>query len=176
MNMISKTALAGLLALGLSACGATAHDVNHKWCPPEAAPVAAPVAQTERIELSADALFQFDRSDARSLLPAGKAKLDELARNVQNGYVSVERIDLVGHTDRLGREAYNQELGLKRAQTVRDYLANRGIDSQMTVSSMGENQPVTTDCVGTKATAALKACLQPDRRVSIDITGVKKAQ
>ena len=63
---------------------------------------------------------------------------------------------------------------MKRAQTVQQYLATRGIQPQMSVNSAGETQPVTTNCTGTKATAELKACLQPDRRVTLQITGVKK--
>lgn len=46
----------------------------------------------------------------------------------------------------------------------------------MEVASAGESQPKTTNCVGNKATATLIACLQPDRRVEVDVTGVKKAE
>ena len=82
-----------------------------------------------------------------------------------------KRVLLTGHTDRLGSEAYNQTLGLQRAQTVKEYLQNKGVQSPISVKSAGVWGPVTTDCVGNQATAALKACLQPDRRVAVDITG-----
>ena len=37
--------------------------------------------------------------------------------------------------------------------------------------AMGEREPVTTDCKGEARTTALIACLQPDRRVTVDILG-----
>ena len=84
---------------------------------------------------------------------------------------TIESILLIGHTDRLGSEAYNQKLGLQRAQTVKEYLQSKGVQSPISVKSAGETEPVTADCVGNQPTAALKACLQPDRRVAVDITG-----
>ncbi|PJG84214.1 hypothetical protein CVP05_12495 [Conservatibacter flavescens] len=155
------------LALALSACSASFKDVDHAWCPPEE-------AQVEHVNIAADALFQFDKSAPSDLLEKGKRSLDELIARVTGDYVQIERIDLVGHTDRLGSEAYNQRLGLARAETVRAYLQSRGITVPITASSAGESQPVTTDCVGEKATPALTACLQPDRRVTVSITGIRK--
>ncbi len=135
--------------------------------------VAAVPAQAERINLSADALFPFDKGSSRDLLPAGKAQLDKLATALTTGYAKVERIHLVGHTDRLGNEAYNSNLGLQRAQAVKDYLQSQGVNAAMTVATAGKSQPVSQGCTGANS-AELKACLQPDRRVSIDIYGVKK--
>ena len=149
MNQITKTLLLTALAAGLSS-QAAARDVHHRWCAEEA-PVAQPVVaepQVERINLSADALFRFNQSDAADMLPEGKATLD-----------------------RLGSEQYNYNLGLQRAQTVKNYLQGKGVQAPISVASAGESQPVTTACTGTRATAALKACLQPDRRVTVDISG-----
>ena len=83
----------------------------------------------------------------------------------------IDSIALTGHTDRLGSEQYNYNLGLQRAQTVKNYLQGKGVQAPISVASAGESQPVTTACTGTRATAALKACLQPDRRVTVDISG-----
>lgn len=180
MQPILKTTLLASALLGLTGC-ASLHNVNNKWCPPPE-PVPAPVmpapepapAPVERVELSADALFKFDRSGVEDLLPDGRRQLDELASRISQGYIAVEQIRITGHTDRLGSESYNQRLGWARAATVRDYLSSRGVSSSMEVASMGESQPKTTGCVGNKATAALIACLQPDRRVEVDIQGTKK--
>lgn len=169
-TMMKLSVVAG--ALLLSACGSM-KDVNNSWCPPATAVPAAAV-QNERINVSADALFKFDRSDIKDMLPEGRRTLDELVNRINEGYVQIASIDLTGHTDRLGPTAYNQKLGLARAQTVHDYLKSKGINAAMTVNSVGAADPVTTNCVGTKATAELKACLQPDRRVTLDIKGVKK--
>ncbi|MBP6115337.1 MAG: OmpA family protein [Neisseriaceae bacterium] len=168
-TMVKLSVLAS--ALLLSACGSL-KDVNNSWCPAPAAAVPAPAS--ERINVSADALFKFDRSDLNDMLPEGRQILDELVSRINQGYVTIASIDLTGHTDRLGPVAYNQKLGLARAQTVHDYLKSKGINAAMTVNSAGASDPVTTDCVGNKATTELKACLQPDRRVTLDIKGVKK--
>ena len=172
MNQITKTLLLTALAAGLSS-QAAARDVHHRWCAEEA-PVAQPVVaepQVERINLSADALFRFNQSDAADMLPEGKATLDRLAENLVSCQAHIDGIALTGHTDRLGSEQYNYNLGLRRAQTVKDYLQGKGVQAPISVASAGESQPVTTTCTGTRATAALKACLQPDRRVTVDISG-----
>ena len=172
MNQITKTLLLPALAAGLSS-QAAARDVHHRWCAEEA-PVAQPVVaepQVERINLSADALLRFNQSDAADMLPEGKATLDRLAENLVSCQAHIDGIALTGHTDRLGSEQYNYNLGLQRAQTVKNYLQGKGVQAPISVASAGESQPVTTACTGTRATAALKACLQPDRRVTVDISG-----
>ena len=170
MNQITQTLLLTALAAGLSS-QAAARDVHHRWCAEEA-PVAQPVVaepQVERINLSADALLRFNQSDAADMLPEGKATLDRLAENLVSCQAHIDGIALTGHTDRLGSEQYNYNLGLQRAQTVKNYLQGKGVQAPISVASAGESQPVTTAC--TRATAALKACLQPDRRVTVDISG-----
>ena len=172
MNQITKTLLLTALAACLSS-QAAARDVHHRWCAEEA-PVAQPVVaepQVERINLSADALFRFNQSDAADMLPEGKATLDRLAENLVSRQAHIDGIALTGHTDRLGSEQYNYNLGLQRAQTVKNYLQGKDVQAPISVASAGESQPVTTACTGTRATAALKACLQPDRRVTVDISG-----
>ena len=172
---MKKTFLFAALAACLST-PALAKDYIHKWCAPEepAAPVMvapAPAPQVERINLAADALFQFNRSSVKDLLPQGRATLDDLAARLVSRQAHIDSIALVGHTDRLGSEQYNYNLGLKRAETVKAYLQEKGVQDPISTRSAGETQPVTTDCYGTRATAALKACLQPDRRVVVEITG-----
>ncbi|MBH5328430.1 OmpA family protein [Eikenella sp. S3360] len=171
MNHIAKTLLLGSLIAGLGS-PAFARDVHHRWCAEEA-PVAqpAPQPQVERINLAADALFRFNRSAAADMLPEGRATLDKLAADLINRQAHIDSIALIGHTDRLGSEQYNYNLGLQRAETVKAYLQGKGVQDPISVSSAGESQPVTTSCGGTRATAELKACLQPDRRVTVEITG-----
>jgi len=137
-------------------------------------PSASVPAQVERIVLRASALFRFDRSAEVDLLPAGRIALDALAAKVNEAYASVERIDLVGHTDRLGSEAYNARLSQARADTVRGYLQGRGVTAPITATGRGEAEPV-KDCPGGEvATRALTGCLQPNRRVEVTITGTPR--
>ena len=172
-SMIRMLVVAGA-SLTLTAC-AGLHDVSHKWCPEdEVAPVPVPVQ--DKITLKADALFAFDQGHLGGLLPGGRAELDDVADKIRTGYVRVDGIDLVGHTDRLGSDAYNMRLSQERADTVRNYLRQRGVTAPITAIGVGESQPVTRGCVGEVATRALTECLQPDRRVEVVITGIRSAQ
>jgi len=171
-----------LVTLVLAGCGSL-HDERYNWCQgqncaitpvvtPTPAPAPVPAGPTmQRVNLSADALFGFDRSSASDMLPKGRAELDALASALRSQEMQVQSLTITGHTDRLGDEAYNYRLALKRANTVRDYLKSAGVRAPMEVKSMGEREPVTRDCQGTDRSPRLIACLQPDRRVVVDIMG-----
>lgn len=138
---------------------------------PMLAPVAAPQKMApQKVSLSADALFGFDKSTLR---PEGKLELDNLAKDL-NG-VSYDAIHVTGHTDRIGSTKYNQKLSEERANAVRDYLVSKDIAAnRITVEGKGELQPTTKpgDCTGPKS-KKLITCLQPDRRVDIEVSGTK---
>lgn len=161
-----------LLPFMLTAC---AGNVKHRWCPPqEVVKEEQPIKYTgERIQLSADALFNFNKAGVDDLLPKGKDELNRLISQLKSNYIEVKQIDIVGHTDRLGSPQYNMKLGLQRAETVRNYLQNAGIDTTYKISSKGMSEPVTTDCEQMMSKEKLKVCLQSDRRVSLDILGIK---
>ncbi|WP_227574857.1 OmpA family protein [Acinetobacter calcoaceticus] len=130
---------------------------------------------TSTIELSADALFKFNGSTLNDLLPEGRQKIIDLASKISNEYISVREIKLVGHTDRLGDDGYNQQLGQNRADTVRNLLIQNGMsEGVISATSMGETQPVTNGCPTVNSHESLKACLQPDRRVTVEISGISK--
>lgn len=134
--------------------------------PPAPMPPPAPT----KITLSADALFDFDSANVK---PAGRADLDKLANDLRG--VEFDVINITGHTDRIGRQAYNQKLSTQRAEAVGNYLvSSAGIPaSKITARGVNGSEPVTQpgDCVGKKVTPALITCLQPDRRVDVEVTG-----
>lgn len=82
--------------------------------------------------------FQFDRAE---LTGPAQATLDELAARLvgQPGLgVLIE-----GHTDAIGSESYNMNLGERRAEAVRRYLVQRGVDAaNLEIVSRGESEPV----------------------------------
>jgi outer membrane protein OmpA-like peptidoglycan-associated protein len=83
-------------------------------------------------------------------------------------------VRITGHTDRLGGEMHNQLLSDRRAHVVRDYLIAHGVASgKVSAMGLGPSRPVTTpeQCPGPRSSAQI-ACLQPDRRVDIDIYGL----
>ena len=138
---------------------------------PTATPQPAPAKPLpKKISFSADALFAFDKS---VLKPEGRAMLDDLARQL-NG-ATYNTIGATGHTDRFGSNDYNQKLSERRANAVKDYLVGRDIPaSRISADGRGETQPVTKagDCPGAKS-AKVIACLQPDRRVDVEVTGTQ---
>ncbi|MGB7193212.1 MAG: OmpA family protein [Collimonas pratensis] len=123
----------------------------------------------EKITLSADALFQFDKSDSKDLLPKGRAELDDLAQKLATRKVTVTAIKVTGYTDRLGSAAYNQRLSLARANTVKRYLQDHGVTAPISVEGRGLQDQLMA-CTGVKPRPALLACLQPNRRVEVTIS------
>ena len=80
---------------------------------------------------------------------------------------------MTGHTDRIGSAEYNQKLSKQRADAVRDYLVSKGVDrTKIETIGMGEKQPV-VQC-NQKEMKALIACLQPNRRVEVQVKGETK--
>jgi len=102
-----------------------------------------PDAKVERVgegivvEFSSAVLFGFDRSD---LSADAKTNLDKLV-TVLNSYPDTN-LEIQGHTDSKGTEAYNQTLSEKRASTVSAYLAAKNIaSSRLTTKGFGETAP-----------------------------------
>ncbi|RSZ42291.1 MULTISPECIES: OmpA family protein [unclassified Variovorax] len=142
--------------------------------PPEATPipVSPKLAPPQKVTMNADGLFRFDGASLTDLLPEGRARVERLAAELRNNFRSLHYVVVTGHTDRLGGDAYNEALSLERANTVRDLLVQQGIERKLIrTAGMGKRQPVVGDCVGTHSSPALLRCLQPNRRVEIDIAG-----
>lgn len=135
------------------------------------APV-APMPSSRRVSFSAESLFGFDQSAMRA---DGMAALDAFARETAG--TRFDSVNVEGHTDRLGSAPYNQALSERRAETVKAYLVSNGRMESAKVSAVGkgESNPVTKpeDCKGNRQTAQLIACLQPDRRVDVEVTGMR---
>lgn len=146
-------------------------DPVNAVCPPPAPAQPGMPDMPKRFTLSADALFVFDRGDEANMLPRGKAELDALAEQLRR-IPRLEHIRIVGHTDYLGTDHYNLLLSQQRAETVRYYLAQRGLPKAiMFAYGAGESQPV-KQCTDTGHRQTLIDCLQPNRRVEIEVNGL----
>jgi peptidoglycan-associated lipoprotein len=83
----------------------------------------------------------FFETDSTELTPQARTTLDKQAQWLQ--YYNKYSFTVEGHADERGTREYNIALGARRAQTVRDYLAARGIDpSRMRTISFGKERPV----------------------------------
>ena len=142
-----------------------------------AAPAPAPIIREvtkETYVILADTLFKFDKSGREEMLPGGKERLNAVANRLKS-YQSIATLTIVGHTDRLGSDAYNDPLSARRAATVLEYLGSLGVKAGKNEAfGKGKREPVTTQCSNKQPRAQLITCLQPDRRVTIEVTGVVK--
>src|SRR5574344_992779 len=163
----------GLLSLGVSYRFGQEEPVVAPPPAPAPTPAPAPVTVTKEFNLSSDVLFDFGKS---SLKPEGVTALDGLYEQIKTETPKDGTALVVGYTDRIGSDASNQVLSEQRAKTVADYLVGKGIPAdKVSTQGRGEAEPVTgTQCDAIKAKKELIACLAPDRRVSISVTGTKE--
>ncbi len=83
-------------------------------------------------------LFDFDKSEIKA---SAKPKLERNIEKLES--MQYNRIDVIGYTDSIGTEEYNQKLSERRAHAVKDYLVERGIASdRITVEGRGESGAV----------------------------------
>jgi OOP family OmpA-OmpF porin len=136
------------------------------------APVVAevvPAPAPQAISFTGDALFAFDKSELR---PEGKSMLDDLVSQLRGA--SFDRISVTGHTDRIGGSEYNQQLSDRRAAAVKDYLVGKNVAAgSIEAQGKGSSEPATAldECRNLEGAKATIACLQPDRRVDVELTG-----
>jgi len=145
---------------------------------PPAAPVKTRAIQFVPYTMQTETLFAFDKSD---LSNAGKQKMhDEIVGKMQESPQD-EVVLITGHADRIGSEEYNLQLSQRRADAVKAYLVEQGIDgNRIETATRGESEPlVSCDNIKGKANRnnkALIACLQPNRRVVLDLKGQMPAK
>ena len=134
--------------------------------PPPPPPPPKPVPVTERATLAGDALFDTGKSTLR---PAALKQLDELVAKAkgagQEGY-KLEVIVVVGHADSTGSAALNERLSLARAESVKKYFVDKGVEpNRIYTEGKGSRQPVADN-----KTAQGR---QLNRRVEIEIVGTR---
>ena len=125
--------------------------------------------------MQTEALFDFDSSVVRA---DGKNKMDDEVVSKMKEDPQDEVVLLTGHADRIGGEVYNQELSQRRADAMKAYLIEQGIDEKrIETAAKGESEPaVSCDNIKGKANRRNKAlveCLQPNRRVAVEVKAQK---
>jgi len=142
--------------------------------PSETKPHAVAVVAAEKPAVAAyfnaESLFDFDKAVVN---PEGQKILDEKIVTGMNMHPEVELLIITGHADRIGTEGYNQGLSERRANAVKAYLVKQGVAAErMRASGKGESEPnpeanTKQACKGTRGNKLI-ACLQPDRRVTVE--------
>ncbi len=132
------------------------------------APKPAPKPTAQRVTFSGDVLFDFDKAVIK---PDFKDRLDNLAAQVRG--INLEVVIAIGHADLIGTLQYNQKLSVRRAEAAKAYLVSKGIEpNRIYTEGKGETQPVKA-CPNLKGKALIE-CLQPNRRVELEVIGTKK--
>src|SRR5262249_37018762 len=137
----------GAIAGGLVGGAALGALLGHVICdpekaappPPPPAPPPAPPAKGTKLGTVGSAFFDFDKAT----LKPGKAHdvLDGVVKTMKDN--PALKVDVQGHTDSVGSDAYNQKLSERRANAVKQYLVGEGISaSRIDTEGFGESKPV----------------------------------
>jgi OOP family OmpA-OmpF porin len=145
---------------------------------PQPAPVgpaasAALLPAYEKVAFEANILFDSNKS---ALTAAGRTTLDSFVGEL--GGLDTQSVRAIGYADRMGSEAFNQILSEQRVDAVKTYLVKKGVAAdRVRTSAWGEARPSTAagDCKGANNMKNV-ACMQPDRRVFIEISGSRLAK
>lgn len=141
---------------------------------PKPEPTPAPTPPKAEEPVTASVLFDFNRSEVR---PGEASKLDELAAKAKGR--AKDRLDAVGHADRIGGDSYNLALSKRRAEAVQAYLVGKGIDAgRIRTDAKGEGEAVTGEACKNlgpenRKNQKLVECLQRDRRVEVKLVAAR---
>ena len=144
---------------------------------PAPAPVPVPLAAPEpprpviqKITLSSDVLFEFDKAQLRE---TGKQKLDEIVAATKDA--RVEEVLAIGYADPIGPEQYNEKLSAARAAAVREYLVQKGVTPERIKSEgRGETREFSAGNCAKLTGKKLIDCFEPNRRVDVELLGSRE--
>jgi outer membrane protein OmpA-like peptidoglycan-associated protein len=138
-------------------------EMAQRACAPQARDV-------EKISISGDALFPLNKDDVKHITAEGRERLAAFANDLKT-WKSIERIVVVGHTDRLGSPAYNDGLSRRRAENIRAYLIHNDLPAERIVAAGHGGRSPLVQCADGTGRRALVDCLQANRRVEIMVSG-----
>lgn len=125
----------------------------------------------ETITLESDTLFAFGRADFQSLKNEGQSQLSAIASKLLNT-PNIGKIVISGHADQLGDSQGNLQVSKQRAQTIRTYLVGKGVPAELVVAQGEGSRKPLVNCDMQQPRAQLIKCLEPNRRVEIEVRGL----
>jgi OOP family OmpA-OmpF porin len=145
--------------------------------------VSNPAAITVNAAVSADSAncdFSVTLAESQTF-GSGKTVLNKAAQQRIQAQIieklpacgKIDAIIVTGHADRLGSRKHNEEIAVKRAQTVAAFLKSKNVAAPIQIAGAGSNEPV-AQCGENLAARKLAACLSPNRRVVIHVQGHEK--
>ena len=191
---MKKTTLILAVSAVLAACATEEAQkpaaTSPKPAPASPAPAPAPVPRAQQdiqigqgtapkpepkkpavIGLASTGFFEFNKA---TLTNEAKGTLDKEVVAKLRDFGQIRYIIVNGHADRLGSAQYNQKLSERRADAVRAYLVSKGADAaQVETLGFGKTTPVKS-CPDQKDRKGLIECLQPNRRVVVEIQGTPR--
>jgi outer membrane protein OmpA-like peptidoglycan-associated protein len=148
---------------------------NNPYLTAQAAPAVPAFFQPgapAKLTLSGDTLFKSGKASAKDLTAEGKKSLNDLADKLKSAG-KIDTIRVTGHADKTGKASSNMKLSLARARSVANFLKSKGVKAAKFITAgKGDTQPV-KDCDMKLPKAELIACLQPNRRVEVEVTPAK---
>lgn len=132
--------------------------------PSATAPV-PPKRQLTDVALQSDAAFDFGRD---TLKPEAHSNLERLASQLEGK--TVDQIEVIGHTDRIGTPQANLDLSRQRARAVSDFLIAQGVKPRVIQAhGVGAEYPIMA-CKEKMSRPAQIQCLSANRRVEVRVT------
>lgn len=126
---------------------------------------------TRELSFSSDELFDWDKSKLSEMKPVGRQHVEQFAKLLRNEYSELPKLVVTGYTDRIGPPQAYENLALNRAEAVAEILKRSGIRQELiTVQSKGSAESV-VNCPAINATPQLIRCLQPNRRIKVQVIG-----
>ncbi len=119
----------------------------------------------EKVSFGSDQLFDFDKA---TLKATAVTALDDLVAKLKSATV-LNSVRILGYTDGVGGNAYNEKLSLRRAETVRNYLTEHGVPAdKITVQGKGKSDPI--------ADNKTEAGRAKNRRVEVEVDGYRTVE
>ncbi len=156
-------------------CVRTKWDNASDACAPAAVPAPAPVAAPAPApapqpvaQLSKEARTIYFDFNKDNLTAESVGKLDTLVAAIQASK-GVTHANIIGYTDEIGSDGYNQKLSERRADVVKEYIGSRvAVDTRVAeIRGLGKSNPV-SDCKEIKKRKEKIACLGKDRRTEVE--------
>jgi OmpA-OmpF porin, OOP family len=178
----------GLMPLWTAGCHADVPAPLAQYVAPAAQSAATPAPTPAPLAVAAVAValpvYEKVAFEANVLFDSNTSVLNSAGRDSLGAFVSMigglesQSVRAIGYADRMGSEAYNQILSEERADAVKSYLVKKGVSAdRVRTSAWGETRPSTAaaECKDAN-TPKNVACMQPDRRVFIEISGSRLAR